>query len=220
MGKIKDMTGKKFEHCQVIGFSGLSNDNKATWECLCECGGVFVTTGKALRDGSSKSCGCLKTKIILEASRKNRKHGETNNRLYNIWRGIKKRCYIPNDTSYKNYGAKGIKVCDEWLNSYEKFRDWAMSNGYEDNLTIDRIDSEGDYTPENCRWANWKQQGRNRSNNKRIMYKGKRMTFSEVAEKIGISRELLYYRYNHGVKLDEPKRISVGGRYVKEDDLQ
>lgn len=215
MSRLIDMTGKKFGGCLVLGREGTNKDRKATWECRCFCGKIFVAVGKDIRNRSTKSCGCLKTKVIRDVGLKRKTHGETKSRLYNIWRGMKKRCYIPGDTSYKYYGAKGIKVCKEWLGSYESFRDWALKNGYKEHLTLDRIESDKDYTPDNCRWADWKTQERNRSNNVFVTFKDKKMTLSQVAEEIGESREMVGYRHKHGIDFEQPKR-----EIVKRGDLK
>lgn len=215
MGRIINMVGKEFNGCVVLGSKGMDKDKKARWGCRCYCGKNFVTTGKSIRAGKTKSCGCFKTKVIVKAGKENKIHGETKTRLYNIWHGMKKRCSTPSDTSYKNYGAKGIRVCKEWLDSYENFRGWALSNGYEEHLTLDRIESDKNYSPDNCRWANWITQGRNRSSNVFVNFKGKKMTLSQVAEEIGESREMVWYRHKHGIQLDKQKRRT----FVKEDDL-
>lgn len=212
MSRLIDMKGKKFHGCVVIYRAGSNRDGKATWKCRCVCGNVFIATGKDIRNGSTKSCGCLKTKVIVEAGLRNVTHGETKTRLYGIWRGMKKRCYIPSDISYKNYGAKGITVCNEWMGSYEVFRDWAMANGYQEHLTLDRINSAGNYTPENCRWADWVTQARNRTNNVFVNFRGEEMTLSQVAEEVGESKEMIWYRHKHGIDFNLPNRL-------KESDL-
>lgn len=206
MARLIEMTGKKFNGCLVLGRKGTNKDKKATWKCECFCGQTFTAVGKDIRNGSTKSCGCLKTKVIVEEGHKRKTHGETKTRLYNIWRGMKKRCYVPNDTSYKHYGAKGIKVCDEWLESYEAFRDWSMKNGYKPHLTLDRINNEKEYSPENCRWENWVTQGRNRTNNVRVKFKGKSMTLSQIAEELGESKEMIWYRHKHGIDFEQSKK--------------
>lgn len=206
MSRAVDMVGKKFEGCVVLERDGTNKDKKATWKCKCHCGNIFVTTGKSIRLGLVKSCGCLKTKTIIEQGKNNKIHGETKTRLYNIWRGMKKRCYLPSDTSYKWYGAKGTKVCGEWLSSYETFRNWALQTGYEEHLTLDRIKNDKGYCPENCRWTDWTTQERNRSNNVIVTFRGDEMTLSEVAEELGESRALISYRYKNNIDFDNPKK--------------
>jgi hypothetical protein len=205
MGKTIDMVGFKTDHLVVVGYAGTKN-KRAMWNCKCECGRVFATEGKHLRNGSTISCGCYKKKIMSAQGKKNITHNETKTRLYGIWRGIKKRCSLPSDASYKYYGAKGIAMFQEWEESYENFRSWAINNGYSDELTIDRIDNAKGYYPENCRWSDWYVQENNRTNNVRIIYKGESMTKAEVARKLGISRNLLHYRLEHGVPVDKEVR--------------
>lgn len=122
------------------------------------------------------------------------------NRLYNIWRGIKYRCTDPNCSCYSHYGGRGITMCNEWLQSFDAFRQWSMQNGYSDNLTIDRIDNNGNYCPSNCRWITHSEQQRNRNNNIRIEHDGESKTISEWSRILGISDKTLYKRYNSAIK--------------------
>lgn len=141
-------------------------------DCLCKCG--KKTIGQKLTgivQGTIKSCGCLKNEKAAERCKKlTYKHGKSkeNNRLYRIWNGIKTRCYNINQASYKWYGQKGIKMCDEWLEDFQKFYDWSIENGYTDELTIDRIDSSKNYCPENCRWTSYREQALNRASTVRF----------------------------------------------------
>lgn len=204
MGRRIDETGNKYGELTVVKSGGTNKDKKALWLCKCSCGNYTTTTGKSLRNGSSTSCGCLKVKRAREMAKHNKKHGETNTKLYNVWRGIKKRCRLATSDAYANYGEKGIDVCDEWFESYECFRDWSLANGFEDGLTIDRIDPRGDYTPENCRWTTWKVQENNRGNTVFLEYKGKLYPRAILAEMLGVSRQALYYRVKHGIPLEKP----------------
>ncbi len=122
------------------------------------------------------------------------------NRLYNIWRGIKYRCTDPNCSCYSHYGGRGIAMCNEWLQSFDAFRQWSMQNGYSDNLTVDRIDNNGNYCPSNCRWITHSEQQRNRNNNIRIEHDGESKTISEWSRILGISDKTLYKRYNSAIK--------------------
>lgn len=124
-------------------------------------------------------------------------------RIYGIWSGMIQRCYNPNGSGYDNYGGRGIRVCDRWLHSYYAFEKWARANGYRDNLTIDRIDNDGDYSPENCRWATRKQQQNNRRNNVFVKVKGVKMTVAEAADKYGVPRDKAYWRARKGWTGDE-----------------
>lgn len=136
-------------------------DGEATWRCRCKCGNTKVLKGSALRGGYSKSCGCIAKERLGDRVRT---HGKSKSRLYHIWKNIKARCYNPVSKSYVDYGARGIKMCDEWLNSPEAFMDWAIQNGYSDELTIERIDVNLGYSPENCKFIPSECQKANRRN--------------------------------------------------------
>ena len=131
-------------------------------------------------------------------------HGKSNIKLYRVWTGMKQRCYNTNDDFYYCYGGKGITVCTEWKDSFQNFYEWAISNGYNENLTIDRIDSNKNYCPENCRWANISTQNRNRTDRKRYDYKGEKLLLSEISEITGIKLSTLWKRLQRGIALDKP----------------
>ena len=122
------------------------------------------------------------------------KHGGRKTRLYDIWHGIKARCYNPNNRAYKRYGGRGITMCDEWRDSFAAFRDWAVANGYSDQLTCDRKDTNGSYTPDNCRWVTPKTQANNRRDNRLLTHDGQTHTISEWAELTGINKKTIYAR--------------------------
>ena len=185
--KIKDLTGQKFGKLTVIGLDDRGT-RKTYWNCLCECGNIKSVRADSLQCGAIKSCGCLKKeqdKINLESPsvKKSREFGSKYGhiRIHNIWANMKSRCFNPKDARYTDYGGRGIKVCDEWKNDFFAFYKWAMENGYSENLTIDRIDNDGDYTPSNCRWVSRKVQSLNKSTNRYITYNGQTKTITQWA---------------------------------------
>lgn len=164
MGRTKDLTGARFGRLTVVERAGsyVSPNGKQThslWLCKCDCGNFTTVRASQMQSRMTQSCGCLHKETF-----NGKKHNGRKTLLYNTWRAMKERCNNPNSISYKWYGGKGIKVCDDWNNSYESFRDWAVTNGYTEGLSIDRIDSHLGYFPENCRWLT-------RSENSRIAAK-------------------------------------------------
>ena len=234
MAKLKDLTGLKFNRLTVIKLHHTQKifrknkqiyENKYYWLCKCECGNEKVIEGSYLRNNRIKSCGCLLSengKNIM----KNQKikeiittHGKTHTRLYKIFAGMKRRCFNKNEKAYKNYGGRGIKICNEWLSDFMNFYNWAMANGYSDDLTIDRIDNNGNYEPSNCRWVNYKEQARNRRQNLLITYKGETHCLSEWAEIVKIDDKVLSYRLKNNWSIEKvlttPERKITKGKKVR-----
>lgn len=187
------MIGKRFGKLKVIKKVGVDNNRFITWLCECDCGNKVVVRGSNLRTGNTKSCGCVRkenTKMLNFVT------GMSNSRLHRIWSGMKSRCFNPNAKHYHRYGGRGITVCEEWRHQFKPFYDWAMSHGYTDELTIDRIDNDGNYCPENCRWVTVKEQSRNMSKNRFVNFRGETLCVADLAIKYNISSSVLLGRIN------------------------
>lgn len=201
MPKIIDLTGQRFGKLVVIEQAGKIG-NHIAWICKCDCGNITkAISGNNLKKGHVKSCGCLYRKY--DVIDKVEMQAETcakpySKRLYSIWASMKSRCYNEKCTNYEHYGARGITVCDEWLHDFQSFYDWAMANGYADNLSIDRENVNGDYCPENCRWATLKEQANNTRKNIVITHNGRTQTLSMWAEELGIDYHKLLMRIKRG----------------------
>lgn len=192
MGKLIDLTGKKFGSLTVIERVQNKN-NRVYWLCRCDCGNEKIIASDSLRQGLTLSCGCLHKKIVAKTCKNNfLKHGLAKTRINNIYHNMKRRCL---DKTNKNYGKRGIQVCEEW-SKFENFYNWAINNGYQDDLTIDRIDNNGNYEPSNCRWVNYKKQANNTRKNCNITYNNKTHTLIEWAELKGIKVSTLWMRLN------------------------
>lgn len=213
--KIRELTGQRFGRLQVIERAENSKTGKPMWKCICDCGTECVVHGSALVGGYTKSCGCYRREIPKTTRYV---HGgcsrRTRDRLYAVWNMMKQRCNDPNNRAYSSYGGRGIKVCDEWNGSYAAFREWAYANGYDENsthrdCTIDRIDNDKGYSPENCRIANAKTQANNTRKTRYITYKGETKPFTVWAEEAGLKVATLRNRLKGGWQLEDALTIKA-----------
>ena len=169
-GEYKDISGMVFERLTVLNLNHIDPREGAVWNCVCSCGNNIVAKGRELRSGHVKSCGCLKNE---KASQRMTKHGMSHTKLAYVWSCMKQRTSNPSNKKYPDYGGRGISVCDEWKQSFQSFYDWSMAHGYKEGLSIDRIDNDGNYTPENCRWTTAKTQSSNKRTQRPYMRNGK-----------------------------------------------
>lgn len=187
--EVTEMIGKKFGKLTVI--EQLNTRDKhgyPIYKCVCDCGNVVHVNSNKLKTHNTKSCGCLKFERL-------RTHGHSHDRLYTIYNNLKNRCCNKNHRDFKDYGGRGIAVCDEWCNDFMNFYKWSIANGYNDTLTIDRIDVNGNYEPSNCRWTNSTTQSRNKRNTVYLTYNGVTKSLPQWAEELGVKYNKLYSRY-------------------------
>lgn len=194
MGAFKDLTGQRFGKLTVVrrdkDYVSPKGYVAVNWLCKCDCGEYAIVRGCNLKSGASQSCGCERT---IHPNRL--RHGDAHTRLHNIWQGMRTRCNNQNDASYRWYGGRGICVCEEW-NSYEPFRDWAYENGYDDSLSIDRIDVNGNYEPNNCRWADTVTQANNTRSNHVLDFNNQSHTMAEWSRITGLPYSKIKSRIN------------------------
>jgi hypothetical protein len=196
-----DVAGHRFGRWLVVDYAGESK-----WNCTCDCGTQKAIHGSSLRRG--QTMGCIKCHPALG---KNRTHGGRQSRLYNIWTGMKARCCNPNEPAFENYGGRGISVCPEWVSCLEAFRDWALANGYQAHLTVERRDNDGNYEPSNCSWVTLASQKMNRRNTIKVVWCGRAMTLLDLAAETGVNYDLLKqrickYRWPVDRAVSEPSR--------------
>ena len=191
---VIDLTGQKFGKLTVLSRAENGKDRKSRWLCLCDCGNKKVVSGRYLRMGNTTSCGCFQREKARKVGKSNAVHGYSHSRLYVIWDGMLRRCNNQKAPRYSDYGGRGIRVCIEWECDFMKFREWALSNGYGDELSLDRIDVNGNYEPSNCRWATSTEQANNSRSNRMLTFSGKTQTMKQWADEYGINYGTLISR--------------------------
>lgn len=204
MSKLINLVGLRFGNLTVVSRAEKRPNKRTYFNCVCDCGNECVVDAEKLRNGITRSCGCIKGKLISQSKTR---HGYSHTRLHNIWVCMKRRCY-PSHPQHNDYYDRGIRVCEEWSgkNGFDTFLDWALKSGYNEELSIDRIDNNKGYYPENCRWATPKQQGNNKRNNVVTFYNGKKVTAKELSEILGCSRFTCAYHIKRGRNGNEIER--------------
>lgn len=195
--------GKKYNHWTILEKAESNKYGQAKWLCRCDCGNLRKLYLPYIKNGSSKSCGCCRREFLKN---QNIKHGMSNSKIYNIWSSMKGRCYTKTQTAYKHYGGRGIRVCDEWLdkeNGFMNFYNWAMQNGYQEGLSIDRINVNGNYEPTNCRWVTKRTQSNNTRRNIYVIYNEENHTLKEWSDLLNLNYKAVFNRYQKGFSLQE-----------------
>lgn len=212
-GKAQDKTGLRFGRLVVIERAEThispSGKRRTMWKCRCDCGNIVIVRSDGLSSGRTKSCGCYQKERTAEAGKIKThkiKYGDSAGRLYNIWYLMRYRCNNPKCHAYHNYGGRGISICTDWNDNdtgYLAFKQWALDSGYTDSLSLDRIDNNGNYEPNNCRWADAFVQGNNKRNSAYLVYNGEKHTISQWARIIGMDMRTLHNRIKLGWKVED-----------------
>lgn len=194
MAGIKNEIGNRYGKLRVVSYAG-TNGHNALWNCVCDCGTECIKLGVMLRSGKTQSCGCLHKETL---SRRNKKYNiDYPRRLYNSWHAMIERCEQENYKYYFNYGGRGISVCVEW-HDFERFAMWAINNGYDNSKTLDRIDNDGNYCPENCKWSTKQEQENNKRSNRSVEINGITKNLCKWCEIYGISHITVHSRLRYG----------------------
>ena len=219
----ENLIGRTFGHWTVLSqaedyITPSSGQHRRRWVCQCDCDNKTIQN--ILEDSllKGKSCQCKEcaNKIIGE---KNKKHNGSRTRLYQIWRDMKKRCYNSNDKEFHNYGGRGISICEQWRNSYAYFMEWALKNGYTDDLTIERIDVNQNYCPENCIWASQKVQQNNKRTNHLLTYNNETHTIAEWSDITGLNFAVIYARIKYGWSVEQTLTTPIKGKLKSKEEI-
>lgn len=213
-----DITGEVYSRLTAVCFVGPGPNRKRLWKFKCECGGEIIVPTGAVRSGNTRSCGCLKHEAVVRNGQKmlaashaaQVTHGMTGTPLHRTWKNMKGRCHNPNRRDYGYYGGRGIFVCEEWKNDSSAFINWALANGYQIGLEIDRINNDGPYSPDNCRWATRREQTNNHRRNHFIEHNGKRLTLSQWDRELGWPESTVANRISGGYSEIEAITIPRG----------
>jgi len=209
-----DITGERYGRLVAIEYVGRNEKNNSIslWKYKCDCGNEVVLPMSAVRSGNTKSCGCYKRDKSI-------KHNMTGTKLYRVWKGMRDRCNKENSCNYFRYGARGIRVCEEWQgdNGFQNFYDWSMENGYKNGLWIDRIDNNGNYEPSNCKWSTPKEQGNNRRVTVYYTIDGVSKTASQWSEISGVRPSVIRSRIYRGWDVKKAVFQKVG-RYKRKNE--
>lgn len=194
--RIENLTNRVFGKLTVVEYSHTNNSNKSYWKCNCDCGNEITVRSDCLKDGNTKSCGCLNNEPKFTT------HNKSKTKLYHVWAGAKDRCNNKNSKSYKHYGGRGIKMCDSWQDNYEVFYKWSMENGYVEGLTLERINVNEGYNPHNCCWITQSEQCNNTRRSVKLEFNGEIHNINEWAKILGINKNTLWHRINNGWDLE------------------
>lgn len=201
--KAQNLSGVRFGNLTAISRANDKQYKSVHWLCKCDCGNIKVVSADNLRNGNVKSCGCLRGQNL-------KTHGLSDERLYRIWKAMRQRCNNPKAENYRFYGQRGVKICDDWNKDFMSFYQWSINNGYHSDLTIDRINPDGNYCPGNCRWITMAQQNLNRHSNQIIEFNGIRKTVKEWSDDIGVDYKTLWNRINiYGWELSKALTSSI-----------
>ena len=212
MSRLIDLSGKTFGRLTVVKQLPTvytARGSRTRWLCKCSCGNELEVDAYSLRSGHTQSCGCLQSEIAAKRiAERTKTHGQSKSKLFKIWMSMRNRCSYPNTRYYKDYGGRGIRVCDEWENSFESFRKWALQTGYDENApkgqyTIERINVDGNYCPENCKWATTKEQANNKRNTLYLTFNGITQSAAMWADEYGLKHTTLYERLRKGWSIED-----------------
>lgn len=208
--RLEDLTGRTFGRLTVVSRAENSKGGKARWLCRCQCGNECIVYSCSLKSGNTKSCGCFRKE---ENHKRAMTHGMSKSKLFTIWWAMICRCENENNKSYPNYGGRGICVCDEWHDS-SAFFEWALNNGYSDGLSIERIDVDEGYSPDNCKWITREKQAHNKRNNFMVDFEGEQKRLVQLCEEYGIDYSTVYQRVRK-LGWDTKKALTTPARKIE-----